>query len=116
MFSYVVWIDHKKAKLYKLVAQGKIETKNIESHGEQTESHTERFFNDVAKLLKDSSEVLLVGPGLGKEHFKHHLEKHHNEQIAKKIVGMLNADDHMSEKEVLASARKFFRSYDILHD
>ena len=119
MSSYVVWIDHEKAKLFKMLAPGHIEGKKLEKkeilhhnhNDKEKHKNSDKFFHDVATELKDASELLLIGPGLGKEHFKHHLEKHHHERLAKFVVGMISVD-HPSENEILAQARKFFKKYD----
>lgn len=117
MSATVVWLDHKTAKLFKMVP-GKMETENLhrDDGGGHEASHKkameEKYYHELAKRISAASEILLVGPGLAKQEFKHHLEKHHHEAIAKKVVGMETVD-HPTEKQVLATARKFFKKFDL---
>jgi stalled ribosome rescue protein Dom34 len=69
-----------------------------------------KFFQKIAKNLQGAKEVLLVGPGLRKKHFARYLE-HHDAGLARAVVG-LEDSNHLSDKELLALSRKFFRYFD----
>jgi stalled ribosome rescue protein Dom34 len=67
-----------------------------------------KFFTDIAdhlKTMKDS--VLLVGPGVSKNHFVTYLENHHQKELAHRIVGT-EAMDHPTDAQIVAFARKYF--------
>ena len=51
----------------------------------------EKFFQEVAGHLANAHEILLIGPGQAKIHFKEHVEKH-NHELAKKLVGDRKVD------------------------
>jgi hypothetical protein len=58
-----------------------------------------------------------MGPGLAKNHFKDHLASHQANTLAKKIIGMetIEGFEHKTENQMLASARKFFKTYDLFN-
>lgn len=120
MSSYVVWIDQEHAKIFKFLPGGKTENQSVKRHTH--EHHTapdqnhqkghDAFYHDVAGHLKGAQEVLLVGPGLGKDHFKTHLEKHHHAELLKSVIGTVSMD-HPTDPQIVAEARKVFRAKDL---
>lgn len=113
MSACVVWIDNENAKLFMLQPQGSSEQK---LHSKEVKRHSEKFFHEVAHAIhNDVKEILLVGPGLGKVHFKKHLEDHHHQNLSQRIVGVETCD-HPTDKEILAQARKFFKGWDAFHE
>jgi stalled ribosome rescue protein Dom34 len=123
MTNYVIWLDSEKAQIFALKASGiektHLEKSGIDHHSRNKKDHhgdpaTEHFFHELALKLKDSSQVLVLGPGLAKNHFKNHLEKH-DAGIAKKVIGFENCD-HPTDNQILAQARHFFKGYDLFND
>jgi stalled ribosome rescue protein Dom34 len=117
-------MDSEKAHLFNLQATGivksRLERKKGDHHTHNKKDHgsdpgAEHFYVELALTLKDASEILLMGPGLSKNHFKAHLEKHHGAALAKKIVGV-EASDHPSDNQILATARKFFATYNLFNE
>jgi stalled ribosome rescue protein Dom34 len=122
MAIYVVWMDSEKAELFNLgesgVVKSSVKRKVIDHHTHNKKDHhgdpaTEHFFNELMQKLNGVEELLLLGPSLAKAHFKSHLEKH-NTRLAGKIVGM-ESSDHPTDNQILASARKFFKTYNLFH-
>ena len=124
MNPYVVWLDSEHAKIFKLLPGGKSEQEVLKS-GVRKDHHTgpsnqgsahhqaeEHFLHDLAGKLKPAVEVLVVGPGIAKSHFKHHLEKHHHSDLLKKVVAFENMD-HPTDGQIVDMAHKFFKKYDI---
>ncbi len=116
MPSTVVWLDHRTAKIFKLVPK-EMETESVdrvETQGSvrHKEEMTEKYYHQLATRLNTATEVLLIGPGTAKQDFMHHLEKHHHQNVAKKVVGMETVD-HPTENQVLEKARKFFKKFDL---
>jgi stalled ribosome rescue protein Dom34 len=119
MNTYVVWLETDVAKIFNIQGAG-TEKKIIKRH--EVKHHTnndrdnhkdaEKFFHEVANELKDGNEILLVGPGLAKEHFKAHLTRHHHTALAKSVVGT-ETSDRITDNEILALSRKFFKHYDV---
>lgn len=122
MPALVIWIDQREAKVLKLSPSG-VESLPLKAHGPKhhaephgkkpTFADEKKFYHEVAKTLghDDSSEWLITGPGLAREHFKAHLDSHHP-ALAKRVVGVTKSD-HPSPAELLKDARKFFRHYDL---
>ena len=120
MSTYVIWLDSEKAQIFDLKPAG-VEKSHLEKSGKDHHTHnkkdhhgdpsTEHFFHTLATKVADAHEILVLGPGQSKGHFKTHLENHHS-ALAKKVVGVENSD-HPSDNQILASARKFFKTYDM---
>ncbi|MEK6578144.1 MAG: translational machinery protein [Bdellovibrionota bacterium] len=123
MAAYVVWIDSREAKVFKLSPEGTQihhlhthgKKHHSEPHGKQHATHHhpewEILFKDVTQSIADAKEVLIMGPGEAKTHLKTHIETHHKHDLAKTIVGMQTVD-HPTENQILAESRKFFKSFD----
>ncbi len=122
MANYIVWLDHQEAHVYNLLPSGMVKEnlkkhthEHSNSHGDaRADQENSHFFHEIAAKLKSPEEILVMGPGLAKSHFKTHLEKHHHEQIAKKIIG-LETVDHPTENQLIQAAKKYFKNYDALH-
>jgi len=114
MSAAVVWLTHAEASVFRLAGGHKPVGMRMEAkdHGVQKHLAAEKFFHEIAAQLDGTSELLLIGPGTAKQEFRHHLEKHHHAKLAKAVVGVENAD-HPTEPQILAFARKFFRTYDL---
>ena len=121
MANYVVWMDGEKATVYDL-KPGKIDSTHVEKavHKHHTSSDANKhkgedhYFHEIALKLSGAKEILIVGPGQAKVQFKHHLENHHHANLAKAVVGVETVD-HPTENQILATARKFFKNYDLFN-
>ncbi len=125
MDAYVIWLDSREAKVFKLAPTG-VERKHLEGHGrkrhadphgkhsEQHHPESEALFKDLAAALVDAGELLILGPGEAKTRFKGWLERHDPKGLAKRIVGVETVD-HPKENEIVAKAREFFKHYDLFH-
>ncbi len=124
MSAYVVWIDSREAKIFHL-KPGKVDLKHLHAHGDEhtgkrahgrrVDSHhpgADKLFHEVAQEIQDATEVLIVGPGEAKGHLKKHFETHHHGALAQKVVGV-EPMDHLTENQILAFARKFFKAHDL---
>ncbi|MBK9324335.1 MAG: hypothetical protein IPM97_15530 [Bdellovibrionaceae bacterium] len=118
MSACVVWMDSEHAKIFKISEKGieKLDVKHHEAHpiGSHHDAHKhnseERFFHAVAKAVGKADELLVFGAGIAKSHFKSHLENHHHADLAKHLVGVETLD-HLTDNQILESARKFFKKY-----
>jgi len=63
------------------------------------------YFNQLEKKLMDKEELLLMGPGVTKTHFFHHLQG--NKHFSKLKIEVVDADK-MSEKQLLAKVKHKF--------
>lgn len=124
MAHFVIWLDSEKAEVFDLRSSGVVKfhvrKSGMTHHTHNENDHhgdpaTEHFFTDLAGKLKGAEELLLLGPGLGKNHFKSHLEKHDAKGLFKKVIGTENCD-HPTDNQIVAVARKFFKNYDRFND
>ena len=65
------------------------------------------FFHQLEKKLRDKEKLLLMGPGVTKTHFFHHLQG--NKHFSKLKIEVVDADK-MSEKQLLAKVKQQFSS------
>ncbi len=115
MSSFVVWIDSEHAKVFKMTEQG-VEKSTVKNHSHEHHGFNPRdqhpdhskYYHAVAEQLKGATEWLLVGPGQGKDQFKKHLEQHHHNDLAQKLLST-ESMDHPTDPQILAHARKFFK-------
>jgi stalled ribosome rescue protein Dom34 len=123
MAHYVLWIDSDNAHIFTLKDSGvektNLKREEINHHTTNKKDHhgdpsVEHFYKHVAERVADANELLILGPGLAKNHFKTHLETH-AAGLAKKIVG-LEDTDHPTDNQILALARKFFKTYNLFNN
>ncbi len=110
MSYFSVWIDKEHAFIYEFDANGVKESK-MQAHGAKDQVHTEKFFHEVAQKLSNAKELMIMGPGVAKDQFKHHLESHHHQNIAKAVVGVKPMEAHPTKAMMMKSASEFFKSY-----
>jgi len=118
----VIWIDHKEAHVMFLSQDASeaeiIKTKSTHSHlhhkanevGSGRVSLDVKYLHSVMQAVKESKEILILGPGSAKLELIKHAHQH-DQQIAANIVGVETVD-HPSDKEILDYARKFFYKAD----
>ena len=120
----VVWLDHVKATIITFSHLGSREYE-VRSHLPTNGAHSDTreptgnhvrddidFFDEIARLVSDSPEILIIGPGLAKVAFERHLQKHHR-LLAGHIVGVETVD-HPTSGEILKFARQYFQRADQL--
>lgn len=116
MSSYIVYLDHEHAKIFKMNPDGTEKLnlhKHLNLHHQNNQNAVKKdsspFFHEVAESLKDASEVLVIGHGIAKDQFMNHLKDHKHDKLAKKVVGVESVDKP-TDNQILAMARKFFKS------
>ncbi len=119
MAANILFIDSDHAKIFTL-NPGKLDTAEMKKHDfkhhtsdQKNEEHEKHFFQEVSAKIKDTSELLIVGPGMAKARFKTHLETHHHD-LVKKIIGV-ETIDHPTDPQIVAVGKKFFKLYDLFH-
>jgi stalled ribosome rescue protein Dom34 len=120
----VVWLDHVAATIITFSQQGSRELEvhsrmsPSREHSDSRQSRASRvrddpgFFDEIARLVGDVPEVLVVGPGLGKVAFERYVQSHHP-ALGAHIVGVETVD-HPTSGEILKFARKYFQRADQL--
>lgn len=122
MTACAVWMDQELAKVFLITAKGieKVEIKNhhFNHHTNNQDAHknveAERFYHEVSNKIGSTEELIVLGPGPAKNHFKTHLEKHHHAGLLKNLVG-LEALDYVSDNQILEKARGLFKKYNTFH-
>lgn len=115
----VVWIDHTNAQVIHFDRDAS-ESESLKTHSTHPHPHqrhgdthsneddNSRFFDDIAAALKDSAQVLIVGPAEEKTAFMTYLTAK-VPAVAEKVKAVETVD-HPSNAELLAHARKYFVS------
>lgn len=103
-----LWLDHKQAYIYEFNADG-VNEKKLHAHSD--EKIPSKFFHEIAQSLVGAKELMIMGPGVAKDQFKHHCEDHHHGNIAKAIVGVRTMESHPTKAMMLEKANEFFDSY-----
>ncbi len=118
----VVWIDHHEAKIIRFDRDAVDETAvhpahavhHLHSKAGSREGRRvpedQAFFQDVGTALSDVQTVLICGPANAKTELAKHLHQHFPD-LAKRVAGV-EPMDKVSEGELLAAARHFFKKSD----
>lgn len=123
----IVWLDHAEAHLMRFNFEA-VENEVIKSPSTQPHLHIKvglhgqqhggralenvAYLDEIANALKESLEILIVGPGVEKLVLVKYLMKHQHD-VAEKIVGVETVD-HPTDGQLLAYARKYFIKADRL--
>lgn len=123
MSAYAVWLDQSEAKIFKFMPGRGVGRESVDArilhrkelrYGPEVDRNEQKFYHEVAGHIDDATELLILGPGLGKAQFKRHLEEHHHLQLAKSIVGV-EPMDHPTENQIVSAARKFFHRWNLFN-
>jgi stalled ribosome rescue protein Dom34 len=121
-FHALVWIDHREARVFhfsptdveKLVLRPDNPTRHIHHKansigaGHAAEDHN--FLQAVAQSIADAGAVLITGPANAKTELIKHIHAH-EPRLMKVIVGVETVD-HPSDGELVAHARRYFKTED----
>lgn len=113
-------MDHQEARIFHIYGGGSDQatitsppqsTHHKHSIGDEGKldpaDDTKRFFHEIAGLIGDAEEILVVGPSKAKLEFVRHVHKHHH-ALEPKIIG-LETMEHPSDAEILAHAKVCFK-------
>ena len=117
-----VWIDHREARIFSFNARASDEEvlrdTRAPAHIHRRADHVHlgkaapdaAFFASVAEHLSAFHELLIVGPGTARTELAAYLRDHEPE-LTRRVLGV-EPVDHPTDHQILAAARKFFRSAD----
>jgi stalled ribosome rescue protein Dom34 len=120
-FHAVVWIDHKRARIFHFnvdeadmtVVRPDHAVRDVH-HGAKRTGHriTEdrAFFEEVAKAVADAGAILVVGPANEKNDFAKFLAEKHS-AIRTHVEGVESAN-HPTDGELLDFARRYVKAAD----
>lgn len=119
-----LWIDHQHAYIFEYTGK-EIREKHYEKKAEPIsdsprkfthgKEHLKNFFHGIALNLGEPEQLLILGPGVAKEEFKHHCELHHHTSLAKAIVGIETMRSHPRRSEILKISKNFYDQYFGIH-
>ena len=118
----VLWLDSENAEIFH-VSAAEVTKKTVKlklvkhSNSHQQEHHNqaeEKFFHQITGELEQADEILIFGPGMAKKQFKNHLENHHHKALLDRVVA-IEPLDRVSDNQILAASRKFFKKYNTFH-
>lgn len=128
-----LWIDHREAVIVSLTPDGEKTTKiasNVERHpghdptipvnpghheerkikatdSQQREftTHLDRYYDEVAAVVRDVESILIFGPGEAKGEFKKRLEHDH---LGDRVAAV-ETTDKMTHSQIAAKVREYFK-------
>ena len=123
-FHAVVWIDHHEARVFHFSpndAEKRVlhpDNPHVHIHhkansiGSGHAGEDQNFFEAVAKAIADAGAVLITGPANAKTELVKHISAH-EPQLMKIITG-IETVDHPSDGALVAHARKYFKTEDLM--
>jgi stalled ribosome rescue protein Dom34 len=115
----VVWLDHTKAQVIHFDKDASesdaLKTHSTHPHPKQNHADTHAneddntaFYNDIAAVLKDVPQIMVVGPAQEKNAFVKYLAVKF--PAISGNIGAVETVDHPSDGQLLAHARRHFTS------
>lgn len=121
-YHAVIWMDHREARVFEFNAED-VEATTVHPDNPARHLHHKagsmgpghapedlKYFDAIADAVADAGEILVVGPGQAKTHFKTHIDGGHH-PVKERIVGVETVD-HPSDGQIVAFARKYFDRVD----
>jgi stalled ribosome rescue protein Dom34 len=121
-YHAVLWIDHHEARIIHFNAED-ADSKRVRPADPPRHLHVKagsasgthiteepQFYRDVAAALGDAQEILVAGPSTAKMEFVKYLNQN-AAPAARHVVGVETLD-HLTDKQLLVEARKFFARAD----
>ncbi|MBY0471805.1 hypothetical protein K2X30_11620 [bacterium] len=115
MSIYAIWIDRENARIFHFSTE-KMERKHLQSRHPDHHTHPldqmdfqkmeHHFFKEICLHLKETTRLLILGPGVAKYHFQTYLMEQVPD-LAKKLVACVTVD-HPTDAQIGAAASKFF--------
>ena len=118
----IVWIDHHQAKVFLFnlaeVAAGKVfpGDRHVHVHhkantvGSGHAPVDRAYLKKVLDQIADAGAILIAGPGSAKDEFVTYVDSQSPEVSAR--IAAVKTADHPSDRELVAFARKFFKTND----
>ena len=121
-FHAVIWIDHREARVFhinatdtdRIVIHPDHPTRHIHhkanSIGSGHASEDQDFYRNVAASVADAGAILITGPANAKTELAKHIQKN-DPKLASAVIAVETVD-HPNDGELLAHAKKVFKSKD----
>jgi stalled ribosome rescue protein Dom34 len=121
-----VWIDHREARIFGIGLSGVdaqiVRDATPPSHIHRKADHVglgkappdADYLADVAGALGPYKAIVIVGPGTARTELAGYLAEH-TPALAKRVWG-IEPMDHPTDAQIVAAARKYFRTEDPMHN
>jgi hypothetical protein len=76
---------------------------------ERRKHQLKKYYRELIRIVQQADSTLIMGPGEAKKGLKTEIEK--SKKLAQKIA-KLETQDKMSEQQIIARVRSFFKWYD----
>jgi stalled ribosome rescue protein Dom34 len=120
----IVWIDHAQARVFHFNAEEmdrlvvRPENPHVHIHhkantiGSGHAPEDQAFFRAVAEAIGSSRAILIVGPGVAKTALVKHIARY--DPLVMKHIVAIETVDHPDDKELVAHARTYFKTADLM--
>ena len=123
-YHAVIWIDHREARVFhfspkdveRLVVHPEHPTKHIHhkanSIGSGHAAADHEYLKAVVESVADAGAVLITGPANAKTELIKHIHQHDPRMM--KVIAGVETVDHPSDGALVAYARKYFKTADLM--
>jgi stalled ribosome rescue protein Dom34 len=123
-YHAVIWIDHREARVFhfsptdveRLVVHPEHPTKHIHhkanSIGSGHAAADHEYLQAVVQAVADAGAVLITGPANAKTELIKHIHQHDPKMM--KVIAGVETVDHPSDGALVAYARKYFKTADLM--
>ncbi len=110
----VVWLDSASARVFEFsndemkrdTVKPSVADHHTQGHDSKHSKTEKALFQELSRRIGRAEKVLLLGPGVAKNHFLHYLEDH-NKKLAENVVGVETVD-HPSDNQIAQYTYKYF--------
>jgi stalled ribosome rescue protein Dom34 len=123
-YHAVIWIDHREARVFhfsptdveRLVVHPEHPTKHIHhranSIGSGHAAADHEYLQAVVESVADAGALLITGPANAKTELIKHIHQHDPKMM--KVIAGVETVDHPSDGALVAYARKYFKTADLM--
>lgn len=118
MINKTIWLDHQHAYIFEfnpnqIIEKSfvkKLDTKLIEPPKKfmHAKERQKVFYHLLASEIGNPDQLLILGPGIAKEEFKHYCESHNYNKLSKNIISSIPMKSNPRRSEILKISKKYF--------
>lgn len=120
MNNKTIWLDHQHAYIFdfnsnkifekRFVKKSDDKMKHIDPQNKfkHAKEHQKLFYQMLTLELGKPDQLLILGPGIAKEEFKHYYELHNNGALGNIIISSQPMKSHPRKSEILKISRNTF--------
>lgn len=118
MTNKTIWLDHQHAFIFEFNPNQtieksfvkKLDTKLLESPKKfmHAKERQKVFYHLLASELGKPDQLLILGPGIAREEFKHYCELHNYSELSKKLISSIPMKSHPRRSEIMKISKTYF--------